>query len=300
MNRNNYPGQGLRLDSLTSIYKFHTIVDVLRLDLVHPIISGNKWFKLIQYLNDAISQNKSSIVTFGGAYSNHIVATAAACQLFGIKSYGVIRGEKPSQMSPTLIDAINFGMELLFIERSAYKEKRLPSELSENKENLYVINEGGYGEKGADSIKKMLESIAPQKYSTIVTAVGTGTTLAGIINATSSDQKCIGISVMKNNTSLYAEINALVKPDRKDDFKLSHEYHFGGYAKYNQELIDFMNEFYRKTSIALDFVYTAKAFYALNDLIEKEKISKNEKILIVHTGGLQGNRSLANGTLIFS
>jgi 1-aminocyclopropane-1-carboxylate deaminase len=101
MNRNIYPGQDLRLDSLTSIYKFHTIVDVLRLDLIHPVISGNKWFKLIRYLEDAIKFNESVIVTFGGAYSNHIVATAAACQLYGLKCYGVIRGEKPGQLSPT-------------------------------------------------------------------------------------------------------------------------------------------------------------------------------------------------------
>src|SRR6476469_5707217 len=131
MNSNNYPGQALRLDSITSIYKFHTIVDVLRLDLIHPVISGNKWFKLIHYLEDAISLNKSAVVTFGGAYSNHIVATAAACQRFGLKSYGVIRGEKPDRLSPTLIDAINFGMNLLFADRTSYKHKLLPAEVLE-------------------------------------------------------------------------------------------------------------------------------------------------------------------------
>ena len=300
MNRNNYPAQALRLDSLTSIYKFHTIVDVLRLDLIHPIISGNKWFKLIKYLNDAINQEKSSLLTFGGAYSNHIVATAAACQLFGLKCYGVIRGEKPTQFSPSLTDAINFGMELFFIDRSSYKEKKLPPELQEKRELLYVINEGGYGDKGAEGIKNMLESIPLEKYSTIITAVGTGTTLAGVVNASKSNQKCIGISVMKNNMGLDTEINSLIKPERKEDFYLYHDYHFGGYAKYNQELLDFMNEFYKRTSIQLDFVYTGKTFYALNDLIEKNIIRKNDKVLIIHTGGLQGNRSLAKGTLIFS
>jgi 1-aminocyclopropane-1-carboxylate deaminase len=302
MNKNNYPGQVLHLDSLTSIYKFHTIVDVLRLDLIHPVISGNKWFKLIRYINDAIHQKKSVIVTFGGAYSNHVVATAAACQLFGLKCYGVIRGEKPTQLSPTLTDAINFGMEILFIDRNYYRQKTLPTELlvMEREEKLYLINEGGFGEKGAEGIEEMLTAISLEKYSTIITAVGTGTTLAGIVKASSFNQKCIGISVMKNNMSLNSEINSLLNPHKQDHFTLYHEYHFGAYAKYNQELLDFINEFYRKTSIPLDFVYTGKVFYALNDLIEKGIINKKENILIVHTGGLQGNRSLAKGTLIFS
>lgn len=302
MNRNNYPGQELRLDSLTSIYKFHTIVDVLRLDLVHPVISGNKWFKLIRYLEYAKGLSKSAIATFGGAYSNHIVATAAASQLFGLKSYGIIRGEKPNQLSPTLMDATNYGMNLFFIDRNKYKEKVIPQELLEieDHKNLFVINEGGYGENGAMGIEDMIRKIPLEKYTTILSAVGTGTTLAGIINASSRNHKCIGISAMKNNLDLQQEINSLVKEDRKNDFILNHDFHFGGYAKYSQSLLDFMNEFYRKSSIPLDFIYTGKAFYALNDLIERGLISNKERVLIIHTGGLQGNRSLTEGTLIFS
>jgi 1-aminocyclopropane-1-carboxylate deaminase len=201
-----------------------------------------------------------------------------------------------------LIDAINYGMDLFFVDRNSYKQKLLPPELLEieKKENLNIINEGGYGEKGAVGIEEMLQHISLEKYTTILCAVGTGTTLAGVINACNSKQKCIGISVMKNNTDLNMQVKALMKTERQKDFILHHDYHFGGYAKYNQDLIGFMNRFYRNTSIPLDFVYTGKAFFALQDLIDKDMISNKEKILIIHTGGLQGNRSLAKGTLIFS
>lgn len=289
-----------RIDPLSSLYKFHTTVDVLRLDLLHPVISGNKWFKLKEYLNDVQLQSKKTILTFGGAFSNHIVATAAAAKLNGLKSIGIIRGEQPINLSDTLKDAMSFGMELFFISRNDYKNKTIPNEvLNLYKNDLYVINEGGYGTKGMQGSATILSEVNASTYTHIIAAVGTGTTLAGLTSAAQPHQKIIGISALKNNLSLQNEIEALLPTQKHQQFHLLHNYHFGGYAKYNEALIQFMNEWYDETKIPSDFVYTGKLFFALNDFIHKNYFPANSKILVIHSGGLQGNRSLPKGTLIF-
>lgn len=287
--------QNCRVDTVDAFLKFHTTVDVLRLDLIHPSISGNKWFKLKEYLKEAKELNKRSLLTFGGAFSNHIVATAAAANNSGFKSIGIIRGEKPAKLSDTLNDAVDFGMKLYFISREDYKKKIIPSDVS--LQDAYVINEGGYGKMGAEGAKEILNQVDLSNYDYILAAVGTGTTLAGLIEAANPVQNVIGISVMKNNFSLQQEVENLLSGRR--EFHLFHDYHFGGYAKYNQELIDFMNEWHRATHIPSDFVYTGKLFFAINDLIRKNYFSPGSKLLVIHSGGLQGNRSLPKGTLIF-
>src|SRR5215216_4253240 len=142
--------QKSRVDPIPSLYKFHTTADVLRLDILHPVISGNKWFKLKEYFKEAVYQNKTTVVTFGGAFSNHIVATAAAGKLHGLQSIGIIRGEKPAALSPSLQDALSFDMELIFISREDYQSKKIPDQVFKayNRADLYFINEGGYGDKG--------------------------------------------------------------------------------------------------------------------------------------------------------
>lgn len=279
----------------------HATIDVLRLDLVHPVISGNKWFKLKEYLKEARQLNKKALLTFGGAYSNHIVATAAAAQLRGFKSVGVIRGEEPAELSATLKDALNFGMELFYASREAYKSKIIPADVFEvyNEDEMYIINEGGYGIKGMEGVKSILEQIDASVYTQIVVAVGTGTTLAGLKSAVGERQKVIGISVMKNNISLRNEIEVLLPTVKRGQFELLHDYAFGGYAKFNQELIQFMNDWYRLTAIPSDFVYTGKLFFAVNDRFAKNMFSEKDKVLVIHSGGIQGNRSLPKGTLIF-
>lgn len=299
MNKELIPQQNCRIDAVNAFLKFHIEAGVLRLDLLHPVISGNKWFKLKEYLKEAGDLNKKSILTFGGTFSNHIVATAAAAKQFGFNSVGLIRGEKPEKFSDTLNDALSFGMKLFFISREEYKKKIIPNEVFEQYDagSIYIINEGGYGLKGAEGAGAILKPGDASGFTHIVSAVGTGTTLAGLLNATTPSQKITGFSVMKNNFSLQKEIEDLLI--EKKEFHLIHDYHFGGYAKYNLQLIAFMNEWYRTTGIPSDFVYTGKLFFAVNDLVQKNYFPLHSKILIIHSGGLQGNRSLPKGTLIF-
>ncbi len=229
-------------------------VSILRLDKLSPVISGNKWFKLRYYLEDAIIQKKKGIITFGGAWSNHIIATAAACRMNGLKSVGIIRGEEPKERSYTLIKAREMGMQLIFISRSAYQNKEIPK-LPDAKE-YYLINEGGYGEKGAMGASTILHYCS-QSYSHYCCAIGTGTMMAGLINGVSATQRVIGISVLKNNLTLEEKIEALlVKNDNKIanlNWQLIHNYHFGGYAKHQPVLIDFMNELYLTNKNSIRF-----------------------------------------------
>ncbi len=155
-------------------------VEVLRLDVIHPVVSGNKWFKLQPYLNDALQKQKKVVVTFGGAYSNHIIATAAACQNSGLKSIGIIRGEEPIKLSDTLKDCLSFNMELQFVSRNNYKNKVIPDAVSYNyqEKDVYIIDEGGYGIKGMKGAQRVTELIDISVYTHICAAVGTGTMVA--------------------------------------------------------------------------------------------------------------------------
>lgn len=289
-----------RIYTLSTYYDFRANVDVLRLDQVHPVISGNKWFKLQVYLQEAKKQHKV-LLTFGGAFSNHIVATAAAAQQAGLKSIGIIRGEQGPVLSHTLLQAQAYGMKLCFTSRASYKEKKIPAEIMDDHglDKLYVVPEGGYGTKGAKGAEDILQKNNTNSYSHIMAAVGTGTTIAGLTAAAKEGQKVIGISVMKNNLSLAEEISRLLPPAKQACFRLLHDYHFGGYARKTPEVIRFMNELYKKTAIPTDFVYTAKTFYAAFDLLQKGFFTAGDRLLLVHTGGLQGNLSLPKGTLIF-
>jgi 1-aminocyclopropane-1-carboxylate deaminase len=272
-------------------------LDVLRLDKIHPVVSGNKWFKLKYYLQQAIEKNNTAVATFGGAFSNHILATAYACYKLHIKSVGFIRGEAPKNYSQTLLDAQALGMQLKFVSRKTYQNKQ---EIIQANDALYFIPEGGYGITGVEGAKEITQSIPDfSTYNYMVCAVGTGTMLSGIITKASSTQECIGISVMKNNASLQNEINSLLQTHTSANFNLLHDYHFGGYAKYTTALIDFMNSIWKEHQLPLDFVYTAKALFAVYELIKKEYFIPRSKILFIHSGGLQGNRSLKQGTLIF-
>jgi 1-aminocyclopropane-1-carboxylate deaminase len=293
--------ENIRVDLVHFLQKFHTTVDVLRLDLIHPVISGNKWFKLKEYLKEAKILNKKIILTFGGAYSNHIVATAAAAKQNGFSSIGIIHGERPKVLSHTLKDAMSFGMNLYFLSRNDYKKKLIPTEAfgRNSEEDIYVINEGGYGAKGVEGAKSILQVLDSSSYTHIIDVVGTGTTIAGLIEASKKHQSVIGISPMKNNYTLQQETEKFLSEENKRRFSLIHDYHFGGYAKYTQQLIDFMNEWYRQTNIPSDFVYTGKLFFAVNDLLKKNYFPPGSKLLIMHSGGLQGNQSLPKGTLIF-
>ena len=255
-------------------------VSVLRLDLIHPEISGNKWFKLKYNLEEAQRLGHDTILTFGGAFSNHIHATAVACHQAGFKSIGVIRGEEESSSNDTLKDAQVNGMHLHFVSRHGYRSKNdseFISELHAKFGNFYLVPEGGDNELGA----KGCEEILPKEndFDIVFCACGTGTTFKGILNSLQSHQQLIGISVLKGEgelTKLFPQINS--------------NYHFGGYAKHTRDLLDFKNRFEKQTQIPLDYFYTAKLFYAVNDMIQNNKFPVGAKILIIHSGGLQGNR----------
>ncbi len=283
------------VDTISFLYENKIEVDVLRLDKISPVVAGNKWFKLRYYLEEAKSQHKKSILTFGGAWSNHIIATAAICKMQGLNSIGIIRGEEPKELSFTLSYAKELGMQLVFISRSDYQQKKIPATLQTN--DFYIINEGGYGKIGAKGASTILDH-CDKIYTHYCCAVGTGTMMAGLINAVSPTQQVLGISSMKNNTALEEMIQVLVSPN-ENGWELIHDYHFGGYAKHQPALFGFMNEFYKQTSIPSDFVYTGKLFYAISDLIGKNYFPPGSKLLVIHSGGLQGNISLPAGTLIF-
>lgn len=293
---------GPRIDSLQLDYLMQQQIkaDVLRLDLIHPLISGNKWYKLKEYIKEAKTLQKKVVITFGGPYSNHILATAAACSIFKIPAIGLIRGEEPKTYSPTLMDAQHQNMRLMFLPRKDYQDKLIPDAVFDqySKQEVYVINEGGYGQLGMKGAASILNECTGSFYTHILCAVGTGTTLAGLRYHAQQHQQIIGVSALKNNFSLTQEVERLLEP-MKESFSILHDFHFGGYAKYNPGLLEFMNEWFRQTGIPSDFVYTAKLFYAFAHLCQNGYFSRGSNILLIHSGGLQGNRSLPQGTLIF-
>lgn len=277
-------------------------MDVLRLDKVHPLVSGNKWFKLRFYAQKAIDIGAGSLITFGGAWSNHIHATAAYCKEAGIQSIGIIRGEKPTDPSYTLMDAANWGMELRYLSRQEYRNKILPDDLQDMVERgkAILVPEGGYGLPGREGAAGIPGLLPEVPYDEIFCATGTGTTMAGIIEAAGHRSKITGISALKGHWGIGADILALL-PGKESLYphEVSQDDHAGGYAKWDDKLIHFMNEWYQETGIPTDIIYTGKLFQAVMRRVRENHFIPGRKILVVHSGGLQGNRSLEKGTLIF-
>jgi 1-aminocyclopropane-1-carboxylate deaminase len=273
-------------------------LDVLRLDKIDPVVSGNKWFKLKYYLQEAISRGKSTIATFGGAWSNHIIATARIAEEAGIKSVGIIRGEKPPNLSDTLIQAVDYGMEIIFVSRDEYRRKgEIIEKLCNN--NWYWINEGGYGETGAKGASEILNTAVTINYSHIIAAVGTGTMLAGLIMGSRKDQQIIGINSTKGNMAIERQVKKLIDHQPNTKFLIKHNYHFGGYGKHPETLINFINNIYHHNNLPLDIIYTGKTFYAVKDMVEKKFFKPGSSLLMIHSGGLQGNKSLPPEVLAF-
>lgn len=278
-------------------------VSVLRLDKIHAIVSGNKLFKLHYFLQNALAAKHKSILTFGGAYSNHLVATAYACKELSIKSIGVVRGEMPAQLSVTLQQCINFGMQLKFISREEYAKKEnvdfIAQLLHEFGESI-IIPEGGYNALGAKGASLIMKMINQNNYSHIATAVGTATTLAGLLLTAKNDQTIIGVPVLKGMEDINDRVNFLTENHSlQAPLQILDKYHFDGYAKHTPELIQFMNECWCKYALPLDFVYTAKMMYAIIDSIKNGHFKPGSNILCLHTGGLQGNNSLMAETLLY-
>jgi 1-aminocyclopropane-1-carboxylate deaminase/D-cysteine desulfhydrase-like pyridoxal-dependent ACC family enzyme len=277
--------------------------DILRLDQLHPVISGNKWFKLKGHLQEALQSSGNRIITFGGPWSNHLIATAYAARQAGLAATGIVRGEKPPMLSATLTAAMEYGMQMEFVSRREYREKNEPgflNRLTDRYPGAYIIPEGGAGLTGILGSEDILRSIDAGKYTHIGCAIGTGTMFLGLVRASVPGQLVIGVPVLKGVDQLSAlEPGSLLSPEQSARTCFLTGYHFGGYARHPPELLNFMNDFYRETGVPSDIVYTGKLFYAIRDSIIKDHFPKTAHLLVIHSGGLQGNLSLPAGILNF-
>jgi len=262
---------------------------VKREDLLHPYISGNKFRKLKYNILEAQKEDKKAVLTFGGAFSNHIAATAATGKEYGFTTIGVIRGEELVNKigdNPTLAFAQQCGMILKFVSREEYRLKT-DSQFIENLktefDDFYLIPEGGTNQLAVKGCEEILD-VEDKSFTHVACAVGTGGTISGIINSAIQNQYILGFPALKGE-GLYEDICKFAPPG---DWKLITDYHFGGYGKVTEELIVFINDFYEKTGIPLDPVYTGKMFFGVIDLIHKNYFPENADILLIHTGGLQG------------
>jgi 1-aminocyclopropane-1-carboxylate deaminase len=268
---------------------------IKREDLLHPYVSGNKFRKLKYNLTQAKSENKKTLLTFGGAFSNHILAVAAAGKVQGFKTIGIIRGEELKDKiaeNPTLKKAQDLGMVFEFVDREIFREKSSPKfiqQLVEKFEDFYLIPEGGTNELAVKGCEEIL-TVTDEKFDYICCAVGTGGTISGLINCSKNSQQVLGFPALKGDF-LREDICKFVS---KSNWDLIADYHFGGYAKVSEELILFINDFYQKYKVPLDPIYTGKMLFGIMDLINKNYFPENSKILVIHTGGLQGITGMNN------
>lgn len=274
---------------------------VKRDDLIHPEFGGNKWRKLRYNLRQASVQNKTRLLTFGGAWSNHIYATAAAGKAYDFDTIGIIRGEKHSPLNSCLAFATDCGMRLHYVSRSDYRRKSdtdFIEQLQQRFGDFYLIPEGGRNTLALTGCRDIVDEITIE-FDTLCCACGTGTTLAGIITALQHRHSprpvaAIGFSALKAKGYMEQQVKALLEPDEcrvsEVNWHIEDEFHFGGYAKLNDDLRQFMNRFQKDYGFELDAVYTAKMFYGLLQLIAQGRFHPGHRIIAVHSGGLQGNK----------
>lgn len=281
----------------TSIQQLHSSlfekaevsVFVKREDLNHPCVSGNKWWKLKYNLERAKQETHTTLLTFGGAFSNHIYATAAAANELGFKSIGIIRGEESSFVSKTLLFAKEKGMRLHFVPRERYRlksETNFIDELHDLFGEFYLIPEGGTNELAIKGVEEFAQNLKSEiAFDYLCCACGTGGTIAGLIKCLPY-KKVIGFSSLKGNF-MEEEVKRLVG-NHFSNWWMMNDYHFGGYAKFNTELLSFMHSFEKEFSVPLEQVYAAKMFYGIMELTKKNYFPKGSSILLLHAGGLQG------------
>jgi 1-aminocyclopropane-1-carboxylate deaminase len=262
---------------------------IKREDLLHPVISGNKFRKLKYNLEAAKIQNQKVLLTFGGAFSNHIVAVAGAGKEFGFETIGIIRGDELRDKiaeNPSLLLAQQLGMKFFFVSREDYRLKETPDfigQLQKKFGDFYLLPEGGTNALAIKGCEEILTS-SDSEFTHICSSIGTGGTITGIINSSGNNQNIVGFSSLKGEFLQ----NDIAKFANKENWSVNCDYHFGGYGKVTNELIDFINNFYLKHHILLDPIYTGKMMFGILNLIENNYFSHNSKILAIHTGGLQG------------
>lgn len=272
---------------------------VKRLDMIHAEISGNKWYKLKYNLIEAREKGFDTLLTFGGAYSNHIHATASAGKYFNFKTIGIIRGEQHLPLNPTLKFAAEAGMKIEYLDRSSYRKKHsdyIISKLRDCFGDFYLIPEGGSNELAVKGCSEIISDIG-RDFDVICTASGTGGTLAGIIAGKNPGQKAIGFSALKGGEFLKDSVGNLLEksgilPGGKWEIKT--DYHFGGYARLKPELLEFMDGFNLRNGIPLEPIYSGKLMYGIYDLIKKNYFRSNSTIVALHNGGMQGLKGLEN------
>jgi 1-aminocyclopropane-1-carboxylate deaminase len=262
-------------------------VFIKRDDLIHPIISGNKWRKLKYVLQQARAENKNHLVTFGGAYSNHLLAVAAAAAKFGLKATGIVRGEEVS--NDTLFLCRLHGMNLLFTDRESYRDKpALFTKHFADDANAFFIDEGGASAEGAKGCSELVNELTTH-YDHIFCACGTGTTAAGIIDGLQQHRLATtfnAVPVLKNGDFIRTEIDRFL--NQPADYNLHTAYHFGGYGKADDTLISFIKQFVAETGILIEPVYTGKMLYAIYDLAARQYFKPGSRILAIHSGGIWG------------
>ncbi|MBT8395095.1 MAG: 1-aminocyclopropane-1-carboxylate deaminase/D-cysteine desulfhydrase [Flavobacteriaceae bacterium] len=262
---------------------------IKRDDLIHPNISGNKYRKLKYNIEEAQQLNFKRLLTFGGAFSNHIAAVASVGKKFGFNTIGIIRGEELEERiyeNPTLNFAKGCGMEFKFISRKDYRNKtskKFIKNLQNEFDSFYLLPEGGTNGLAVKGCEEILTE-DDARFDFICSSVGTGGTISGLINSSLPDQQVLGFPALKGNFLK----NEIIKFADKTNWKLIDDYHFGGYAKVSVELIEFINIFKKNTGIPLDPVYTGKMLFGIFDMINADFFPKGSKILAIHTGGLQG------------
>ena len=264
-------------------------ITIKRLDLIHPQISGNKFFKLKYNFLEAQRLGLNTIVTFGGAYSNHIAATAYAAYLFGFKSVGIIRGEELADkpLNPTLETAKKMGMAFKYVSREKYKIKNQPDiqqQWLNEFPNAYIIPEGGTNQLAIQACKEILTNEDKKQFDLICCSVGTGGTISGLIESSSDHQKILGFSALKGDFLNHD----IAQWTSKKNWQITDDYCCGGYAKTSNALFEFIKKFEEQYQVPLEQVYTAKMMMGLFDLIDQNTFPKQTQILVIHTGGLQG------------
>jgi 1-aminocyclopropane-1-carboxylate deaminase len=269
-------------------------LSIKRDDLIHPHISGNKWRKLKYNLQEAREQGQHTLLTFGGAYSNHIAATAAAGNAFGFKTIGLIRGEEHQPLNPTLQLAKEQGMQLHYINRQDYRQRGEEETLEELQQRFgafYYIPEGGSNALAVKGSAELVAEIEVQQYDYIAVACGTGGTLAGIVTGLNRRRQALGFPVLKGGSFMKAEVDNLTQANNGEayhNYQLITDYHFGGYAKWTPELTRFINGFNSGHGVPLDPIYTGKLLFGIFDMVQKGWFKPGTRLLAIHTGGLQG------------
>lgn len=268
-----------------------------REDLNHPALSGNKWHKLKYNIREAKRLTKNTLLTFGGAYSNHIYATAAAGKIFNFKTIGVIRGEEHLPLNPTLSFARENGMELHYLDRTTYRRKDLYENIEDLKKrfgDFYLVPEGGTNEFAVKGCSEIISKINLD-FDYVCCACGTGGTLAGLITGLNGKSHALGFAVLKGASFLKENVRHLLKisgHNSLSNWEINLDYHFGGYAKVDLTLINFVNKFYATTKIPIEPIYTGKMLFGIYDLISKDYFKRGAQIVAIHTGGLQGLKGL--------